>query len=318
MSRKIASQPESYDKSIRKIVPLREAYDEFVHQMIAKGYAEKTIDTYNGHVIEFIDHLDSPKGGPKPKGVDQFIAASIGKSQLIEWEGVLRCERGNRDTTVQTKVKSIRTFLYWCMDAEQGYCKRFSIPLPKAEERLIEPYTTEELDLILAPPTSRDLTEWRNWAAVNFIMRTGIRRSSACEMKWPDVDFERKVLFMRHAKNRKQQLVPLPQEALEVLQLWMSISPVTEKGYVFFSTYTEGKLMPNSLTQAIRAYNLRRGVKKTSVHLMRHTYATTYLRKGGSSDKLQKILGHQTSDMTQRYVHLVIDDLAEDIDKYTI
>ena len=39
-----------------------------------------------------------------------------------------------------------------------------------------------------------------------------------------------------------------------------------------FSTYTEKKLNPNGLYHAIHNYNLARGVSKTSVHLLRHTY----------------------------------------------
>lgn len=51
--------------------------------------------------------------------------------------------------------------------------------------------------------------------------------------------------------------------------------------------------------------------------LLRHTFATLYLQKGGRAEKLQKILGHKTADMTQRYVHYVTDDLVEDIDDFT-
>lgn len=298
-------------------VSLTDAYSEFVGQMRSKGYADKTIRTYDDHVIEFVKHLNDGGNGHVPRGFAGFPARRISNSLIIEWQGVLRA-RGNRDTTVQTKVKSIRTFLYWCMNDERKYCPSFRIPLPKAEERIKELYTNEELDLILAQPQSNDLTEWRNWAAVNTIVRTGIRRASACELKWPDIDFDRKCLLLRHSKNKKQQYVPLPSDAIEVLTIWRSLSPVDAEGYVFFSTYKETKLSPNSLTQAIRKYNLMRGVKKTSVHLMRHTYATTYLRKGGESAKLQRILGHQTAEMTQRYLHLVTDDLTEDIDKFTL
>lgn len=40
-------------------------------------------------------------------------------------------------------------------------------------------------------------------------------------------------------------------------------------------------------------------------------------RRGGRAEKLQKILGHKTADMTQRYAHYVTDDLVEDIDDFT-
>lgn len=92
---------------------------------------------------------------------------------------------------------------------------------------------------------SSDLSEWRNWAAVGFISRTGVRLSSAVNLKWTDIDFEKHIC------------------------------------------------------------------------LPRHTFATLYLQKGGRAEKLQKILGHKTADMTQRYVHYVTHDLVEDIDDFT-
>ena len=112
-------------------------------------------------------------------------------------------------------------------------------------------------------------------------------------------------------------LCPSPSAALTDLLTWKAISPATAEGYVFFSTHTEQKLSPNALTQAIRQYNLSRGVSKTSVHLPRHTFATLYLQKRGRAQKPQKILGYKTADMTQRYAHYVTDDLVEDVDDFT-
>ena len=99
---------------------------------------------------------------------------------------------------------------------------------------------------------------------------------------------------------------------------WYSVSPRAAQEYVFFSTYNEGMLSTQGPYQAIRKYNLSRGVEKTSVHLLHHTYATIYLQKGGRAERWQKVLGHKTPEMTQRYVHFVTDDLLEDINTFTV
>ena len=53
-------------------------------------------------------------------------------------------------------------------------------------------------------------------------------------------------------------------------------------------------------------------VPTLGVHLMRHSFATNYLRNGGRVFQLQKILGHKTLETTKRYVKLAGVDVAMD------
>ena len=47
-------------------------------------------------------------------------------------------------------------------------------------------------------------------------------------------------------------------------------------------------------------------------HDLRHTFASHWVMKGGDFFKLQKILGHQSVQMTMRYAHLAPDAFAGD------
>ena len=69
---------------------------------------------------------------------------------------------------------------------------------------------------------------------------------------------------------------------------------------------------PMSVTTLKTAY--RRIFKAAGVpggaHSLRHTFATEYLRSGGDLYRLSRCLGHTTVRMTERYVHLIVDDLV--------
>ena len=54
------------------------------------------------------------------------------------------------------------------------------------------------------------------------------------------------------------------------------------------------------------------------VHLMRHSFATNYLRNGGGVFHLQEILGHRSIDTTKRYVQLAAVDVAMDHSKTSL
>ncbi len=53
--------------------------------------------------------------------------------------------------------------------------------------------------------------------------------------------------------------------------------------------------------------------KKVTFHVSRHTFATNYLRAGGSVEKLKKLLGHSKIETTMIYVHIVNSEANEDI-----
>ena len=54
------------------------------------------------------------------------------------------------DTTINTNLRMVRAFLYWCM--EKGYLDKYPIRLVRADDPIKEPYTTGELQKLLKEP----------------------------------------------------------------------------------------------------------------------------------------------------------------------
>ncbi|WP_245748571.1 tyrosine-type recombinase/integrase [Vreelandella subterranea] len=77
-----------------------------------------------------------------------------------------------------------------------------------------------------------------------------------------------------------------------------------------------GRLFPSdayqAFTNAIKNtdINLPKGQR---THVLRHTFASHFIMNGGNLLTLQKILGHQSIQMTMRYSHLAPDHLKETI-----
>lgn len=82
------------------------------------------------------------------------------------------------DTTINTNLRMVRAFLYWCM--EKDYLEKYPIRLVRADDPIKEPYTTDELQKLLKEPDCKtcSFAEYRNWVIVNFLLGTGCRAST--------------------------------------------------------------------------------------------------------------------------------------------
>ena len=79
-----------------------------------------------------------------------------------------------------------------------------------------------------------------------------------------------------------------------------------------FATARGNEPTQRNLHRDFKAFCLRIGIigVRASFHTLRHTFAVEYLRAGGNVLYLQRILGHTSLEMTNRYVRsLGIEDL---------
>lgn len=58
--------------------------------------------------------------------------------------------------------------------------------------------------------------------------------------------------------------------------------------------------------------------KGQRTHVLRHTYASHYIMKGGNVSDLNKILGHKTLEVTKRYTHLSDDHLKNAVNNHVL
>ena len=195
------------------------------------------------------------------------------------------------DTTINTNLRMVRAFLYWCM--EKDYLEKYPIRLVRADDPIKEPYTTDELQKLLKEPDCKtcSFAEYRNWVIVNFLLGTGCRASTLLN----------------------QQIVPLSKALVRIMEEYLEHRTSDPTAPLFVSEYGN-QMTLNSLGNAVWNYNHSRGVDKTSMHLFRHTYAKLYIQAGGDPFRLQKLLGHADLTMTRRYVALYADDLRANYD----
>ena len=149
-------------------------------------------------------------------------------------------------------------------------------------------------------------------------LRTGMRWGEIANLKWAQapnsnyVDFEQDKIIIHESltKSKKGRWIPLGQ-----IVKWELLNVPRQKGtdYIFLNPETGKPLgsIKNAFNRAVR----KAGIKDFSFHSLRHTAASQLVRNGVDLYVVQKILGHSTPKMTQRYAHLRDDMLIEAIKK---
>ena len=130
-------------------------------------------------------------------------------------------------------------------------------------EKTLETYSNAELTALLKKPDIRKTTfaEYRDWVIINFLLNCGSRAATVRAIQIRDVDLDGGVVFYRHTKNRKAQVIPLCSPMIAILREYGRYRGGEPTDYLF-CTETGTQLTENGLRQSIARYNTRRGVKK--------------------------------------------------------
>ena len=150
---------------------------------------------------------------------------------------------------------------------------------------------------------------------------TGARRSDlvgSCHGKlplsWRDVDLQQRRIAFRDTKEKEPRHVPIGSDLLSVLRNL----PSRLRGEAVFLGEDGEPVKPDRVYRAFKRAARAAGLKQATnlrLHDLRHSCASQMVRHGVSLYVVQRILGHKSSRMTQRYAHLQDEVLAQAVEK---
>ncbi|MBR5565978.1 MAG: tyrosine-type recombinase/integrase [Roseburia sp.] len=179
-------------------------------------------------------------------------------------------------------------------------------------------------------------------------LETGMRIGELCGLQWQDIDFEKKVLYVRHtlcyfrkdgkyifemhdAKTKNgRRTIPLTTKALEALRrqriqkqkiLFKGIETEEQYRDLVFVTKnnrpTQQFIVQEAISSVVnRICKVHSDYEMFSPHCLRHTFATRAIENGMQPKTLQKILGHGSLQMTMDlYCHVTEDTLFTEMMK---
>lgn len=156
-------------------------------------------------------------------------------------------------------------------------------------------------------------------SAVEFALETGLRRSNIVDLKWQQIDLQRKVawIYPEESKSGRAIGVALNDLAESVLRRqigrhhnWVFVHTESVKRNDGTTTASVRKMRVDSNT-AWRAALKRAGIEDFRFHDLRHTWASWLIQAGVPLSALQEMVGWESIEMVQRYAHLAPNHLTE-------
>jgi integrase len=166
----------------------------------------------------------------------------------------------------------------------------------------------EEVNILLQNIPQRWLYD-----VVVFALNTGCRKGELTNLKWDDVDFNRREICICHSssftvKGVYERTIPMNDTVYRLL-----INKARTSQYVLTNA-SGGKLCPDFLWKRFKRIVMRTGLNpKFHLHHLRHTFATTLIQKGVPIYEVQKLLGHSRITTTEIYAHMNVDTLRSSV-----
>lgn len=297
--------------------PLEVLAENYLAQLEGNGRSPHTLAGFRRIMSGFRAFLATQgDAGTKedlcPEAVVAYRAHLIGKKYAL--------------SSVRTHVQVLKAWSAYLTEeqiyrtdplARRGLLPKIPKPLPKF-------LTEEERERVIAHFGGPDPTNARNLAIFCLFLDTGLRVSELAAIKVSDVDWRRNEIKV-WGKGSKERRVGFGKKTARYLRAYVDFHRrrVADDGVsddrLFLCHGGNRRDGEEMVGEPLGANGVklifRRLTEKLKIklhpHKLRHTFSTDFLNNGGSVADLQRILGHETPQMSLYYAHVTNSDAVE-------
>lgn len=221
-----------------------------------------------------------------------------------------RYVQGSKNRSAARLLSSMRRFYIWLL--RQSLIQHDPVSLieaPKPEKPLPKTLTEEQVSELLHAPLV-DALGLRDKAMLETLYATGLRVSELVGLSFSQVSLDPGVVRVM-GKGDKERLVPLGEEAVEALQVYMQqaredLMQGRPPCNALFVTRRGKGMTRQAFWYLLKRYALVVGIEPDSLspHTLRHAFATHLLNHGADLRVVQMLLGHSDISTTQIYTHV--------------
>jgi site-specific recombinase XerD len=260
-----------------------------------KTLRRRTIQTYSSFITRIINWLRKEKLHIMPVSLFSYHHAQKFMDYLITHQGI-----GNR--TYNNYVSTYRIVFNFFEKRELLSKNPFmKVNLLKEEEGKIVAFTEDEWKIIFKYLPEEDP---RLWIIANFIYYTAMRPQEIMNLQFNNVDIIRQKIYClaKNSKNRKQQVIEIPDTFMEILRLTNFNYP--GHYYIFSKNLEPGSTenYPTRIAERWRKFANRHSIKERTIYNLKHNAAGRLCDAGFDVRDIQIHLRHHSLEQTEEYL----------------
>ena len=256
---------------------------DFSDQLTLKRYSQNTMVIYKEQIIRFFKYH---------QGIDPFKLTDENVKEYL----LHLLKKKNISLSYQKQVISAIKFYFEKILGRDT--KKYYFEIPRNKELKLPVVLSKNYVKKIISSTNNV----KHKAILSTIYSAGLRLSEVVNLKIADIDSERKLIYIRSAKGKKDRTSILSKELILMLRKYYK--EYKPKVWLFEGLET-GQYSKRSVQNIFKKSLQKSKISKTAtVHSLRHSFATHLLEKGDDLRYIQKILGHRSSKTTEIYTHV--------------
>lgn len=281
----------------------------FFKEYIGSYCMPDTVEYYNINLRLFSSWLVGVKGTLR------FDINTLTKHDYISYISFQR-SRGVKNTSVRTYARAVKAFLRFCYN--EGYLLNnitLNVKFPKSDKKIIIPLSQKRV-AVLHSAMLKGYMSKRNICIFYLMLDCGLRLGEVVALNKADVNFDDSYITVVNSKNNKSRIVPMSENVKWYLHQYINDYRYFSKTALILDNHYEKRINKNSIELVFN--KLKRYDDDIHPHLLRHTFATSYILGGGSLEVLRVLMGHADYNVTKEYLHIASQVRIADFDIYKL
>ena len=290
------------------MLDLISAYENYLTKV--KQASSNTISSYMRDVRQYANWLTQ---------MEEVSVLEATQLNIRSYLDHLR-QDGRSAATISRSLASLKNFYQYVVST--GFLEKspvtVDIHVERAEKKLPQILSGQEVEKLLAQPASVDAKGIRDKAMLELLYATGIRVTELIELDVDDVNLELKMVKIGGSK--KVRTIPLYPAALRALHIYLTnvrdsiVSDPSE--HALFVNVNGIRMSRQGFWKILKFYQAKAHIdKEITPHTLRHSFAVHLLENGADLDSVKELMGHSDISSTQLYTQMINQKLKKVYDK---